>query len=47
MRWGSEHPADPESLGYLCGSCDMIYEAFDLLRGQGVEPGQLFAEVCY
>ncbi len=42
-----EHPADPESLCYLCGSCDMIYEAFDILRGQGVGPERLFAEVYY
>jgi ferredoxin--NADP+ reductase len=42
-----EHPADPESLCYLCGSCDMIYEVFDILRGQGVGPERLFAEVYY
>jgi ferredoxin--NADP+ reductase/benzoate/toluate 1,2-dioxygenase reductase subunit len=42
-----EHPVDPESLCYLCGSCDMIYEAFDILRGQGVAPERLFAEVYY
>jgi ferredoxin--NADP+ reductase/benzoate/toluate 1,2-dioxygenase reductase subunit len=42
-----EHPADPESLCYLCGSCDMIYEAFDILRGQGIPAEQLFAEVYY
>jgi ferredoxin--NADP+ reductase/benzoate/toluate 1,2-dioxygenase reductase subunit len=42
-----EHPVDPESLCYLCGSCDMIYEAFDILRGQGVQPERLFAEVYY
>ncbi len=42
-----EHPVEPESLCYLCGSCDMIYEAFDILRRQGVEPERLFAEVYY
>jgi ferredoxin--NADP+ reductase/benzoate/toluate 1,2-dioxygenase reductase subunit len=42
-----EHPADPESLCYLCGSCDMIYQAFDILRSQGVGPERLFAEVYY
>ena len=31
-----EHPVDPASLCYLCGNCDMIYEAFDILRSQGV-----------
>ncbi len=42
-----EHPTDPASLCYLCGSCDMIYEAFDILRGQGVPAERLFAEVYY
>jgi ferredoxin--NADP+ reductase/benzoate/toluate 1,2-dioxygenase reductase subunit len=42
-----EYPADPESLCYLCGSCDMIYQAFDILRSQGVGPERLFAEVYY
>jgi ferredoxin--NADP+ reductase/benzoate/toluate 1,2-dioxygenase reductase subunit len=42
-----EHPADPDSLCYLCGSCDMIYEAYDLLRAQGVASERLFAEVYY
>jgi len=45
--WLREHPADPESLCYLCGSCDMIYEAFDILRGQGLPTERLFAEVYY
>jgi ferredoxin--NADP+ reductase len=36
-----EHPADPAWLCYLCGNCDMIYEAFDILRSQ------LFAEVYF
>lgn len=41
------NPADPESLCYLCGNCDMIYEAFDILRGQGVSADHLFAEVYF
>ncbi len=41
------HPADPSGLCYLCGNCDMIYEAFDILRGQGVPSRQLFAEVYF
>jgi ferredoxin--NADP+ reductase/benzoate/toluate 1,2-dioxygenase reductase subunit len=40
-------PADPGTLCYLCGNCDMIYEAFDILRGQGVPSRQLFAEVYF
>jgi ferredoxin--NADP+ reductase len=42
-----QHPQDPERLFYLCGNCDMIYEAFDILRGQGVPPEHLFAEVYF
>jgi len=41
------HPTDPETLCYLCGNCDMIYEVFDILKSQGVEPEQLFAEVYF
>ena len=41
------NPAAPESLCYLCGNCDMIYEAFDILRSQGVSPDHLFAEVYF
>lgn len=42
-----EHPVDPETLCYLCGNCDMIYEAFDILKGQGLAPEQLYAEVYF
>ena len=42
-----DHPADPDVFCYLCGNCDMIYEAFDTLRGQGVPPDHLFAEVYF
>ena len=45
--WLRANPADPASLCYLCGNCDMIYEAFDILRGQGVPSRQLFAEVYF
>lgn len=41
------HPVDPESLCYLCGNCDMIYESFDILRSQGVPSDHLFAEVYF
>ncbi|HUX12820.1 MAG TPA: FAD-binding oxidoreductase, partial [Spirochaetia bacterium] len=40
-------PPPKEGLFYLCGNCDMIYESFDILTGQGVEPTQLFAEVYF
>ncbi len=42
-----DHPVDPMSLCYLCGNCDMIYEAFDILRSQGVPGSHLFAEVYF
>ncbi len=32
---------------YLCGNCDMIYEAFDILQDAGVPHNQLFAEVYF
>ncbi|MFW6293424.1 MAG: ferredoxin--NADP reductase, partial [Spirochaetota bacterium] len=42
-----EHPVPPQTLCYLCGNCDMIYEAFDVLKGHGVPPEQLYAEVYF
>lgn len=42
-----ENPVDPGTLCYLCGNCDMIYEAFDILKGHGVPPEQLYAEVYF
>ncbi len=45
--WLREHPADPDSYAFLCGNCDMVYEAFDLLKEQGVAPDRLFAEVYF
>ncbi|MCG8481520.1 MAG: FAD-binding oxidoreductase [Spirochaetales bacterium] len=32
---------------YLCGNCDMIYEAFDILQDAGVPHNSLFAEVYF
>ena len=45
--WLREHPVDPETRCYLCGSSDMIFEAFDLLKGYGVPGERLFAEVYF
>lgn len=42
-----QHPVDPETKCYLCGNCDMIYEAFDILTEQGVPAENLFAEVYF
>ena len=45
--WLREHPVEPEVRCYLCGNSDMIYEAFAILRGQGVPREHLFAEVYF
>lgn len=42
-----EHRPDPAARYYLCGNCDMIYEAFDILQDAGVPHNQLFAEVYF
>ena len=42
-----EHPVDPEAACYLCGNCDMIYDAFDILQDQGVPHDRLYAEVYF
>lgn len=41
------HPVDPEAACFLCGNCDMIYEAFDILQEQGIPHDRLFAEVYF
>ena len=41
------HSPDPAARYYLCGNCDMIYEAFDILQDAGVPHNQLFAEVYF
>lgn len=38
---------DPAARYYLCGNCDMIYEAFDILQDAGVPHNHLFAEVYF
>jgi ferredoxin--NADP+ reductase len=42
-----EHPVESDRLCYLCGNSDMIYEAFAILRSQGVPREHLFAEVYF
>lgn len=42
-----EHPVDSEAACFLCGNCDMIYEAFDILQEQGIPHDRLFAEVYF
>ncbi len=38
-------PADTEA--FLCGNCDMIYEAFDLLQEKGLPTAQIHTEVYF
>ena len=45
--WLRQHPVDPDTRCYLCGNCDMIYEAHDILLSQGIASTQLFAEVYF
>jgi ferredoxin--NADP+ reductase/benzoate/toluate 1,2-dioxygenase reductase subunit len=42
-----QHPSDPETLYYLCGNVNMIYDSFDILKEQGVPSGNLHAEVYF
>lgn len=42
-----DRPLEGNPACYLCGSCDMIYEAFDILQTRGVSPADLYAEVYY
>jgi ferredoxin--NADP+ reductase len=38
---------NPDTLCYICGNCDMIYQVFDILKSHGVPPEQLYAEVYF
>lgn len=44
---GAAGTIDPRAHYYLCGNCDMIYEAFDILQDHQVPHSHLFAEVYY
>jgi ferredoxin/flavodoxin---NADP+ reductase len=41
------NPADPKMHCYLCGNSFMIYEAYDILREQGISNDHLHAEVYF
>lgn len=38
---------DTETQAFLCGNCDMIYEAFDLLQEKGLPTAQIHTEVYF
>ncbi len=42
-----EHPADSDTVCYLCGNCNMIYEVYDILVHQGIPRNQIRTEVFY
>jgi ferredoxin--NADP+ reductase/benzoate/toluate 1,2-dioxygenase reductase subunit len=37
----------PDTNAFLCGNCDMIYEAFDLLQDKGLLTAQIHTEVYF
>lgn len=37
----------PKTHAFLCGNCDMIYEAFDLLRQSGISSERIYTEVYF
>jgi ferredoxin/flavodoxin---NADP+ reductase len=42
-----KNPVEPARFCYLCGNSDMIYECYAILRGYGVPPSRIFAEVYF
>jgi len=45
--WLRNNPPNPTSHFYLCGANEMIYEATDILTGQGVPRSHIFHEPYY
>lgn len=41
------HDSSAEGVYFLCGNCDMIYEAYDILHQKGVLPENIRAEVYF
>lgn len=42
-----ENPLDSDTLVYLCGNCDMIYDVYDLLTSSGFPSGNIKTEVYF
>lgn len=38
---------EPDTNAFLCGNCDMIYEAFDMLQDKGLPTAQIHTEVYF
>lgn len=45
--WLEQSDLDPEGYFFLCGNCDMIYDAFDLLKSRGIPSRQIYSEVYF
>lgn len=45
--WLRSEEIKAETQALLCGNCDMIYEAYDILVGKGLAPGNIAAEVYF
>ena len=45
--WLRENPAPEHCMAYLCGSCDMIYDVYDILGAQGLSSDRIHAEVYF
>jgi ferredoxin--NADP+ reductase/benzoate/toluate 1,2-dioxygenase reductase subunit len=43
----STWPIEKSTHVFLCGNCDMIYDAFDLLQAKGIPAAQILTEVYY
>lgn len=46
-QWLEENPVNPDTLCYICGNCDMIYDVYDILEKQGVKSSNIFTEVYF
>lgn len=42
-----KNPVNPDTLIYLCGNCDMIYEVYDILMSQNFPADQIKTEVYF
>ncbi len=42
-----QKPLDSDTLVYLCGNCDMIYDVYDLLTSQGFPASNIKTEVYF
>jgi len=45
--WLDQNPVPTNANCFLCGSCDMIYDVYDILRGKGITSENIHAEVYF